>query len=64
MGYVVFYPAVEDVVQGVFPHELKAQDPHWLAKPLIRPEVPDLLDCVYLGPAFVYKLVKLGLVYL
>ena len=58
---MVFDAAVEDVFQGVFPHKLKAQDPYWLAKLLVCPEVSDFFDCVYLGPAFVYKLVKLGL---
>ena len=62
MGYVVLDAAVEYVLQGVFAHELEAQDAHCLAELLVSPEVTDLLDRVYVATTVIDELVEIALI--
>lgn len=62
VGYVVLDAAVEYVLQGVFAHELEAQDAHCLAECLVSPEVADLLDGVYVAPTVIDEVVEIALV--
>ena len=62
MSGVVLYTTIEDVLQGVPAHKLKAQYPNRFAELLVCPETSYLLYCAYATPALIDKLVKLALV--